>query len=213
MAKNEDQTQKVEITNLPKPEANVVSWLALCLSALSTFISIWSANHQVKISQLPAVSMYFRWDIPVQPSNQEPYSTVQWKIENTGTGPAIVHSAKLYSPSTGELHDMASSKAWNELRVSLEKHFNDAQIVGYSVDAIESGYAIAEGAEWPLFEISIQNTDENLVRTAETITLAVCHCSIASEECQTDYSNSDVNNIIIDDCPKKVNISEFLEKT
>lgn len=212
MPKNGDQTQKVEITNLPKPGVNIVSWLALGLSVVSTFISVRSANYQAKISKLPAVSIYFRWDVPVQASDQEPYSTVQWKIENTGTGPAIVHSAKLFIHSTGESYDMTSREAWDKLQSSLTKHFN-AQIVGYSTDAVASGYAISEGAEWPLFEISVQNTDEELVSTAEVVTLAVCYCSIASGECQTDDSDSDPDNVLIEACPKKVNISELLQKS
>ncbi|MEM8503118.1 MAG: hypothetical protein AAF716_08200 [Cyanobacteria bacterium P01_D01_bin.1] len=189
-----------------------MSWLALGLSVVSTFISVRNANYQAKISQLPAVSMYFRWDVPVPALEQEPYSTVQWRIENTGTGPAIVHSAKLFVPSTGESYNMTSGEAWDRLQSSLIKHF-DAQIVGYSTDAVASGYAISEGAEWPLFEISVQNTDEELVSTAEVVILGLCHCSIASGECQTDDSDSDPDNVLIEDCPKKVNISELLQQS
>jgi hypothetical protein len=208
----------VRIKEMPKnPDSNlsraafVVSLLSLAMASLGVLYQL----HIAALGAMPAISLYSRWEMNTLENTSEPQiSTLMWKIENTGLGPAVVSVSELYIPATRKHYRMDDQGAWLALKAVLSKHFNlqDLPIVGFNYDPVTPGYAVRPGGEWPLFEISLRGVPvESLYPALDLAVVAVCYCSLHGTCFYQDSRDSLHRQQPLFACPEKQDIQTLMQ--
>lgn len=191
-----------------------ISFVAVIISITSLIVSLgfsWFQSEKSELNVLPAISIYQRYEISTlenirkESNKYGKLTTIQWKIENTGLGPAFVYYA--YLSDGGKKYVMDTSQAWRRLLAQLTEALEtNVSPWAFDNDPVSCPYAIKPGAEWSLFSISYLGDFSEKVADSLNIGLELCYCSLHGD-CFFSGTNRDMDELCTG---KKVDPYELL---